>query len=180
MRNIRELRFRLRIATAVLGLLCLLAAGLLIFMYSSDTRRAADFQDLHQLVQTGRSAMVPPETVQDRVKEAREQIAHFYENRFPDSSAGIFEELGRLAKESNVQLGTATYTSSEETPIQGITPIEINAALSGDYMNAMKFINSLERDKMFFIVDSISLGDNQTPGTVRLAIHLQTFLRSGA
>jgi type IV pilus assembly protein PilO len=181
MRNIRELRFRLRIATAILGLLCLIAATLLIFFYTDGNRVAQNFESLHKQVQNRRVAMVPPQTVQDRVKEAREQIAHFYENRFPNSSAAIFEELGRLAKESNVQLETATYKAVvEESPIQGITPIDINAALNGDYAKAMKFINALERNKIFFIVDSVTLGDSEAAGSVRLAVHLETFLRSGA
>jgi type IV pilus assembly protein PilO len=181
MQNLPELRRRLRIITAVLGGLALVLATLLILMYSNASVRAATFQSLHKQVQNRRSAMVSPQTVQDRVKQAREQIAHFYEGRFPDGSASVFEELGTLAKENKVQLNTASYkATTEASPIDGITPMDVSAALDGDYAQAMKFINALERDKMFFIVDGINLGDSQSVGSVRLAIHLQTFMKDGA
>ncbi len=50
--------------------------------------------------------------------------------------------------------------------------------LSGDYLQEVKFINALERDKMFFLIDGIALGEQQ--GNVRLQLKLETYLRSGA
>jgi type IV pilus assembly protein PilO len=50
--------------------------------------------------------------------------------------------------------------------------------LSGDYLQEVKFINALERDKMFFLIDGITLGEQQ--GNVRLQLKLETYLRGGA
>ncbi len=178
MPNLRELRFKLRIATAVLSLVALALAGLLIFFVSSANSQAETFQSLHQQVQNNRSAMVPPQTVEDRVKEAREQIGHFYDDRFPATASSIFEQLGKLANENHVHLAQANY-KTDDAELPGLQVVTINAGLTGSYIEVMKFINALERDKMFFIVDGVSLGDQQA-GNVRLNINLATYMKGGA
>ena len=69
MPNLRELRFKLRISAAILGLLCLALAGLLVFFASSAARQADTFQGLHSQIQNSKTAMVPPQIVEERVKE---------------------------------------------------------------------------------------------------------------
>jgi len=177
MGNLRELRLKLRIVTAVLGLLCAAAVAVLIFMYTDTGRQEDQFQSLHSQVQNSRGAMVPPATVEDRVKQAREQIAHFYEDRFPATDSSIFERMGKLAAENHVHLNQATYKTTD-ADLPGLQQVIITAGLSGDYAQVMKFINSLERDKMFFIVDGVSLGD-QTAGTVHLSLAVETYMRGG-
>ena len=175
MANVRELRFKLRIATGVLAVLCLITIGLLIFMYSDANRQERQFESLHAQVQSNRGAMVPPQTVEDRVKEAREQIAHFYEDRFPASDSAIFVQLGKLAAENHVRLNAATYKSTD-AELPGLQQVVISASMSGPYSDAMKFINSLERDRMFFIVDGVSLAD-QNAGVVHLNLAVETYMR---
>lgn len=175
MANLREVRSRLRIVTALLGLLCAAVVGLLIFMYVDTGRQQQQFSTLRSQVQNSRVAMVPPETVEKRVQEAREQIAHFYEDRFPATDSSIFERMGKLATENHVRLNQATYKSTD-SDMPGLQQVVITAGLSGEYAQVMKFINSLERDKMFFIVDGVSLAD-QTAGTVHLSLAVETYMR---
>jgi type IV pilus assembly protein PilO len=66
----------------------------------------------------------------------------------------------------------------KDAPIGGLRKLSIEIALSGDYLQEVKFINALERDPMFFLVDGISLGEQQ--GNVRLQLKLETYLRLGA
>jgi len=178
MPNLRELRFKLRIVTGVLAVLCMIAVGLLIFMYTSASRQEEQFNSLRAQVQNNRGAMVPPQTVDERVKQAREQIAHFYEDRFPASASSIFEQLGKVANENHVHLNQANY-KTVDSDIPGLQQVLINASLSGSYPQVMKFINSLERDRMFFIVNDVSLG-NQSQGTVGLNLIVETYMRGGA
>ncbi len=177
MPNLPELRRKLRIVTAVLGGLCAVAVGLLILIYMDTAGQQQQFESMRAQVQNSRGAMVPPQTVEDRVKEAREQIAHFYEDRFPATDSSIFERMGKLATENHVHLNQATYKSTD-SDMPGLDQVVVSAGLSGDYAQVMKFINSLERDKMFFIVDGVSLAD-QTAGTVHLSISVETYMRNG-
>ena len=60
----------------------------------------------------------------------------------------------------------------------GLRPVEIEADFSGDYLHLVRFINSLERNQLFFIVDSVELGGEQG-GVVKLQIKLETY-KTGA
>jgi type IV pilus assembly protein PilO len=176
--NFSELRFRTFLATGILAGLCVVATVLLVVLVAGARTRAETFESLRSQVQNRRSAMVPPQTVDGRVKEAREQIAHFYEDRFPASSSAIFEQLGKVASENKVRLNQATYKTAD-TDMPGVQLVEITAHLTGPYAQTMKFINSLERDKMFFIVDGVALGD-QNGGNVVLNVKVETYMRGGA
>jgi len=49
--------------------------------------------------------------------------------------------------------------------------------VSGDYRPIVEFINAVERDKLFFVINGINLTGQQT-GQVNLRIRLTTYLRS--
>ena len=49
--------------------------------------------------------------------------------------------------------------------------------ISGDYIALVKFINALERNTMFFMVDDLQLGGEQN-GSIKLGIRIETYLRS--
>ena len=51
--------------------------------------------------------------------------------------------------------------------------------IDGSYVAAARFINSLERSKMFFLVSSVNLGEAQG-GNVKLRLKLATYRRVGA
>ena len=58
-------------------------------------------------------------------------------------------------------------------------PVAIAGSFSGDYLQLVRFINTLERSKMFFDVDSVDLAGENT-GQVKLEIVIHSYLRSGA
>lgn len=176
MANLRELNRKLQIVFAVLIGFNVLAAGALLYIWVRGTNALpAEFRELHELVQTRKAAVVSPEVVNERIKQSREQIAKFYEDRFPNSSAAIFETLGRVANENKVKLNQAAY-KMDDTDLPDLKQVEITATLDGDYTQAMKFINSLEREKLFFLVNGVKLGD-QNAGQVRLAVTINTFMK---
>ena len=57
-----------------------------------------------------------------------------------------------------------------------LTEVRIDASLSGDYRPLVEFINSLERDKMFFVIQGETLTGQQS-GTVNLRLRLTTYER---
>jgi hypothetical protein len=177
--NVRETRRILRIVLGVLIGFNALAASALFYMWIRGTSALPDqFNALHQQVQKQKAIVIPPEMVGARVNEAREQIAKFYENRFPDSSAAIFESLGRLASENKVHLNDASY-KVDESDLPGLRQVVISGNLTGDYLQVMKFINALEREKTFFIVDSVNLGE-QAQSEIHLNIRIETYMRGEA
>jgi hypothetical protein len=57
--------------------------------------------------------------------------------------------------------------------------VGFEASFAGDYLQLVRFINTLERSKMFFEVDSVGLAGEST-GAVKLEIVMHSYLRSGA
>lgn len=187
MSNLPDTRRKLRTAIAVLVAVNLLAIAALVYMLVRGTSALpSEFQSLHEQVQQRKAITVPPEVVDKRIAEAREQIAHFYENRFPNNSSDIFETLGRVAKDNRVRLNQASYKVNDQVELPAVHLIEIGATLNGSYADAMKFINALEREKMFFVIDNVGLREQQAGGqqggggAVQLNIQIETYLRGEA
>ena len=58
-------------------------------------------------------------------------------------------------------------------------PVEMEYDLSGNYTALAKFINAVERDEMFFVINSITLG-GEPRGAVKLTVKLETYVKAGA
>ena len=114
-----------------------------------------------------------------KVDDARTQAAKFIDARISPNYSTIAAELGDLAAKENVRLANAQYTPTPAIP--GITRVQIDASLSGQYAPLMHFINDLERDKnhVFFIITGLAF-NGQQGGLVSVQIRIDTYLRSDA
>jgi type IV pilus assembly protein PilO len=83
-----------------------------------------------------------------------------------------------VAAQSGVKISEIKYKVKDPEPI-GLRPMEIEANLSGDYLQLVRFINALERDQLFFTIDSVLLGGEQG-GVVKLQMKMETFLKASA
>ncbi len=97
--------------------------------------------------------------------------------RFAATDSGLLDELGKLATDNGVRMQQARY-KEEDAESSGVIPVEIEGSFSGDYLQLVRVINTLERSKMFIEVDSVDLAGEST-GPVRLAIKMHSYLRSG-
>ncbi len=109
---------------------------------------------------------------------AKKQIGGFYQERFAAQDSDLLNELGKLAAANGVHMQQARY-KEEDTEISGVIPVEIEGSFSGDYLQLVRFINALERSKLFFAVDSVDLAGEST-GPVKLEITMHSYLRLGA
>ncbi len=60
--------------------------------------------------------------------------------------------------------------------MNGLTEVRIDAAVTGEYRPLALFINGLERDRSFFVIQNITLNGQQN-GLVNLRLRLVTYLR---
>jgi Tfp pilus assembly protein PilO len=109
---------------------------------------------------------------------AKDQIGEFYKGRFAARDSDLIDELGKMATANGVRMQQAHYKEEDEET-SGVVPVGIEASFSGDYLQLVRFINTLERSKMFFEVDSVGLAGEST-GPVKLEITMHSYLRSGA
>jgi len=68
--------------------------------------------------------------------------------------------------------------NAEDTVAVDLRPLEIELNVEGNYPQLARFLNSLERDKVFFIVNGVQLEEQNGP--VKLGMKLETYLKSGA
>jgi hypothetical protein len=110
-----------------------------------------------------------------KIAQAQLDEQAFYKKRFPDSYSEVQTELGKLAVQNNVLLNRVQYAQGK--PSEGVSEVLMDASLSGDYAPVVRFINGLERDKIFFIIGRIALSGQQS-GIVSLRLQLLTYLRA--
>lgn len=175
----KDTRQRVKITLAVLVLLDMAATAVLLSpLVGSERSRNEEMKQLWKELQTKTREVEPLRGLDQKIVVARQQIDSFYRDRLPGQDSAISAEVGKLAAESGVKIGQVRYAPKDPEPV-GLRPIVIDAELSGDYLQLVRFINALERDNLLFIVDSVELGGAQG-GIVRLQMKLETYRKTGS
>jgi len=178
MASIREVRKSLVPVLIVLVVLVVACIGYLLSPAGrSREARLRDLVALKAQVAAKQQEVLPTRGMDDKLKEASTDTAAFYKERFPGEYSAVSEELGKLAQASGVQIAAVKY-EDKDTPVEGLRKLQMEVSLSGSYLQEVKFINALERDKQFYVIDGVTLGEQQ--GNVRLQLKLETYLHSGA
>jgi type IV pilus assembly protein PilO len=115
----------------------------------------------------------------ERVQQANLDAQKFYAARIAPNYSTMVAQLDGTAVKDQVRLARDEYAQAQA--IDGLTEVQIDAGLSGQYTDLMHFINDLERDKdhVFFIIENIAF-TGQQGGLVNLRLRLITYLRAGA
>ncbi|MGH9529463.1 MAG: hypothetical protein ACRD2S_06030 [Terriglobales bacterium] len=187
MPELAETRRKLKIAVIVLVVLDVLAAGALFSpLVGSAHSRDEKLSRLGTDIQVKSRLVEPLRGLDKKIPTAREQINDFYQTRLTSEDSEISGELGKLASESGVKIAGVKYAQDQGDRVGdleqraesvGLHRVLVEADLSGNYLQLMRFINSLERNKLFFIVDSVELGGEES-GTVKLAMRLETYRKT--
>ncbi len=109
-----------------------------------------------------------------RVEETRAEMSAFYAKRIPRNYSSIDRRIGELALKGPVRLTSVKFTQGK--PGSELTEISMDAGISGDYQQIMRFVNSLERDQTFFVIRGMTL-TGQQGGSVNLRMQVSTWLK---
>ena len=123
----------------------------------------------------------PLEGLDVKLTRAHQEADGFYADRLPVSYSEVLSELGTLTKRQNVRLTHVNYAEAAVAAqgVSQLTEVRMDASLTGDYRSLVLFLNGLERDRVFFVVNGVTLTGQQS-GTVNLRIRLTTYLRGMA
>jgi type IV pilus assembly protein PilO len=179
MPDLRDTRRKVKIALASLAVADVLAIAIFFspLIGSETSRRERLAQNWMELQQKTRE-VEPLRGLDKKIPLARKQIEAFYAQRLPAQDSAISADLGKIAAQSGVKIGIIKY-SMKDAETAGARRVEIEAELAGDYLQLVRFINALERNQLFFLVDDLSLGGGQN-GIVNLQLKLETYLKTGA
>jgi len=179
MPDLRETRRKVKIALIGLGVVDVIAIAVFFspLVGSEGSRRDRLDQAWKQLQQKTRE-VEPLRGLDKKIPFAHKQIDQFYAQRLPAQDSAISADLGKAASQTGVRIVSIKYTIKDPLPV-GVRRLEIEADLAGDYLQLVRCINALERDQLFFLVDSVGLGGEQG-GVVKLQLKLETYLKTGA
>ncbi|MGH9651553.1 MAG: hypothetical protein ACRD3I_13940, partial [Terriglobales bacterium] len=165
----------------LLTALLLLDAGAFAFLLSPWGRTVEEFRDernrLLQAKKLKEMEVVPARGMDRKLTGARNDLEEFFAERMAGQASAVPDRLGELAAKHRVQMSQAKYKTIE-SPVQGVQRVEIQGSLSGEYLDVVRFLNAVERDPMFFIIQSVALDDQEGGGTVRLELKMETYVRS--
>lgn len=157
-----------------------LLVQILLLWHGSKNYDANAMADQHIALKTAEVSAMPLRGLDVKVARATDEADAFYRDRLASSDSEMLAELGELTKKAGVRLTRVQYTPA--TVLAGtagqLTEVRMDATLSGDYRPLMQMVNSLERDKMFFLINRVTLTGQQS-GTVNLRLGLTTYLRPG-
>jgi hypothetical protein len=180
LRKARVLLSPLNLHWAGVGLLALVNLYLLAqmgFLWQTASRHNPDAIAQQRIeLKTAGIAAQPLRGLDAKLALATQEADQFSRQRLPASDSEVAAELGALTKTQAVRLTRAQYT---HTPVlvgspNRMTEVRIDATLSGDYRPLVQFINSIERDKLFFVINTLTLTGQQS-GTVNLRVGMKTY-----
>lgn len=177
----------------VAGVMVLVAVNLYLavhLFFSWNTLRQSSGEAVSQqqvALKTADIAAQPLRGLDDKLAKSREEADKFAVQRLPYAYSAVAAELGLLAKKQNVRLTRVQYspTDAADAPDPDLIEVRLDATLSGDYRPLVQFVNSLERDKTFFLIGAVTFtgqtggGQNNSPvgSVVNLRLRLTTYLR---
>jgi type IV pilus assembly protein PilO len=169
----------LKIAMISMAVVDVVALGILFSPWVGSSRsRTEELNRSWKELQVKTRQVEPLRGLDKKIVLADSQIKDFYTTRLTSQDSAISEELGRVATQSGVKISAIKYKLQDPEPV-GLRPVQIDAELSGDYLQLVRFINALERDKLFFLINEVQLGSEQG-GVVKLQMKLRTYLKAGA
>jgi type IV pilus assembly protein PilO len=179
MPDLRRTRKNLKTALAIMaGVVALAAVVYFSPLVGSAESRREEMNTLQAELITKTRQVAPLKDLPQKVVLASHQITDFYKQRFPSQESQILTELGKLAAANGVTIDQGKY-KVKEAEAGGLERVEIEADFGGNYTSLAKFINALERDEMFFIINNVTLGGQQQ-GPVKLSVKLETYLKAGS
>ena len=175
MADLKQARNRLKMAIGALVTLDILALVVIFTpLGGGQEGRQMELAQLNQ--QRKQRATAPWRGLDKKIPVAKQQIEDFYHDRLPSEDSVISTDLARVASETGVRVSSVKY-KTDEAELEGLQKKEVAAEVSGDYVQVAKFINALERNKLFFIVDGVQLGSEQS-GAVKHQIKVETYSRT--
>jgi len=183
----RALTVKRRIILA--GLIILLAADLALGAYSWHTANTlrkpmADLVADSRKLQLYRIDVDNADRIRHDLPTTLADCDRFEASLLPASTGNstVTAELDDLSKKAGLQIQSLGFRH-KELPGRNLTQVELEIAVNGPYANIVKFLNSLQRSKNPYAVDSVVLqtgGAQSAPSDLRISMHVKTFFRTAA
>jgi type IV pilus assembly protein PilO len=176
--TVRQSRRVIFVAVLLLLLVDVAAIGVLFSpMAKSREDKQKELAQLQERFKQEQIEIGPSHGMDKKIDAAKLDIADFYAQRLSGQYSQIDASLDKDAKANSVQLMNVNYHPDKKSGKE-LQRVAVQMTISGSYVNDVKFINAMERDKVFFLIDSVTLGGNSNG--VQLVVTAETYFRTGA
>jgi type IV pilus assembly protein PilO len=179
MAALNEQRRRFTAALVVMGIMCILAGLYLVDpVGASGAKREQELLDKQKTLRDKEEQTRPIRNLPQLVEKAKTDVNKFSSDRLAAYPSTVYSSIYDLAKKNNVSLGEMKYEVIPEPP-PPLQLLQVTATVSGGYSNLVRFINALERDKIFFVIRDLQLSDTkgQSSNSIQLRLGMETYLR---
>ena len=172
----------LRIVNAALAAL---AVALLYFLVRAPGRtpeaRQAEIQELQHDQKTLQAEVASLRELTARVQMATKASQDFASGNFlarTNAFSTMIKDLQDMAVKSGLRPGNVNFDLMDQSNELGWTGVSVKLALEGDYANVVRFINSVEKSKIFWIIRGLDVTGDPNTG-LRLNVTADTYLLPG-
>jgi type IV pilus assembly protein PilO len=170
-----------RTVLIILTILLVIDAAAVVILLSpmakSREAREADLRQAQTQFKEREREVGPSRGMEQKIASATGDISGFYQQRLPAQYSQVDAAIGKAAEESGVQLINVSF-KPEKKAIEDLSKVSIALSISGPYVNEVKFINTLERNHVFFVINNVSLAG--TANGVQLQVNAETYFKTGA
>lgn len=140
---------------------------------------AARIMQLEREVATREAEVKRLRRVRELLPQARPALASFLRERFPSERAGfsaVAVALSTAARNAGVKLENVSYRTRSERNRTELVTVEVSADLQGGYSNFLRYLELLEQDPGFYLIEELGVVSSQRGG-LKLQARLVTFFR---
>jgi Tfp pilus assembly protein PilO len=172
-----------RVVIAGIAALVAVDLGLAIFLWQLRQTDPADLSRQRAALNTTakllKDDVARGEAIRKNLPKVGEEASAFYEQQLPPNSAGyssLVSDLADIANKAGLKTSSTSF-QDHELKDRGVTEIQIQQAVEGDYGAVMKYIQGLERSKNFYLLSDLGLESSET-GVLHLKLLLKTYFRT--
>lgn len=175
-----------QIILAVVGLLILADVVLAVYTYRLSSSPRAPLQVLARenlQLELQRADIKRAKNIRERIPVIRRGFDQFEASLIPSSRgySSLASEIGSIAAKAGVKVDDVHFRQ-KEVPTRGLSEVDIESTVSGDYANVVRFLNGLQRSQNVYAVESLALapGDSSAQnaaGAIRVNLHMRTYFR---
>ena len=182
----RDFKLQKRGILTMVGLL--IVADLVLAIYSWQIANAPQtpFALLNELKLKRdllRTDIAGAESIKEKIPAIQKDCDQFEKSLRPSTEgySALSSEITEIAKKAGLHVEGLGFKQKEISG-RGIDEVAVEATVSGEYGNVVRFLNGLQRSQNMYSVNALSLASDtssQGPnGLLRVALHLKTYFRT--
>jgi Tfp pilus assembly protein PilO len=177
--DLEKIQKRFATLAAILGLAVLL---LLVYLFWPGSSRSAQEEEKARLQRQLTSLSSEVELRKSSNPEKTRAELKAFTADLPVRYSEISQRLEKLSQQAGVTSASLKYSveAPDKTDLPDVQRIKIDTSVTGDYGKVAQFINKMEQDRLFFIIEKIALSTKTEGGAVSLQISFDTFLKGAS